>query len=76
MIDREKKRVLYGELVRIRVIEEELARRYCENEMRCPVHFSIGQEAVAMGVCRALRPADTVMSSHRLTPIIWQREGL
>lgn len=65
MIDREKKRVLYGELVRIRVIEEELARRYCENEMRCPVHFSIGQEAVATGVCRALRPADTVMSSHR-----------
>ncbi len=33
--------------------------------MKTPVHFSIGQEAVAVGVCSALRPDDVVTASHR-----------
>ena len=58
-------RHLYSEMLRVRVIEEELVRRYSEQEMRCPVHFSIGQEAVAIGVCQVLRPEDSVFSGHR-----------
>jgi TPP-dependent pyruvate/acetoin dehydrogenase alpha subunit len=50
---------------RIRFVEEEIARRYSANEMRCPVHLSIGQEAVAAGVGRALRPHDLAVSGHR-----------
>src|SRR3546814_8386881 len=34
-------------------------------EMRCPVHLSIGQEAAAVGVCTALRRTDKVFSTHR-----------
>jgi pyruvate dehydrogenase E1 component alpha subunit len=30
-----------------------------------PVHFYTGQEAVAVGVCAALRPADWIASTHR-----------
>ena len=56
---------MYSEMLRIRVIEEELVRRYSEQEMRCPVHFSIGQEAVAVGVCQALGSEDSVLSGHR-----------
>jgi len=58
-------RQLYSEMLRIRMIEEELVRRYSEQEMRCPVHFSIGQEAIAVGVCQTLRQEDSVLSGHR-----------
>jgi pyruvate/2-oxoglutarate/acetoin dehydrogenase E1 component/TPP-dependent pyruvate/acetoin dehydrogenase alpha subunit len=47
------------------MVEEEIAKRYPEQEMRCPVHLSIGQEAAAVGVCSALRSTDWVFSGHR-----------
>lgn len=56
---------LTREMLRIRVIEQRIADRYGEKEMRCPVHLSIGQEAVAVGVCAHLRPQDRAMSAHR-----------
>ena len=56
---------LYRRMLRIRLIEEEIARRYAEQEMRCPVHLSIGQEAVAVGVCAHLTERDQVTSAHR-----------
>jgi|TARA_Y100000294_G_scaffold127197_1_gene118715 pyruvate dehydrogenase E1 component alpha subunit len=58
-------RKLYSDMLRIRLIEEELAQRYSEQEMRCPVHFSIGQEAVAVGVCNTLQTSDSILSGHR-----------
>jgi len=56
---------LYTAMVRIRVIEEEIALRYPEGKMRCPVHLSIGQEAVPVAVSSVLRPDDQVVSTHR-----------
>ena len=56
---------LFREMLRIRVIERRIAERYSEQEMRCPVHLSIGQEAVAVGVCAHLATTDKVMSAHR-----------
>ncbi len=56
---------LYTEMFRIRCVEETIAERYREQEMRCPVHLSIGQEAVAVGVCQALSREDYVLSGHR-----------
>lgn len=55
----------YRSMLRIRLIEEAIAVRYAEQEMRCPVHLSIGQEAVAVGVCAELRRTDKVVSTHR-----------
>ncbi len=52
-------------MLRIRRIEEAIAERYGAQQMRCPVHLSIGQEAVAVGVCSALQPEDGVFSGHR-----------
>ncbi len=57
--------ILERELLRIRMIEEAIARRYSEQKMRCPVHLSIGQEAVAVGVCASLTKTDYVVSGHR-----------
>lgn len=54
-------------MLRIRMVEEEIAARYPveEQKMRCPVHLSIGQEAIAVGVSAALRSDDQVVSNHR-----------
>jgi pyruvate dehydrogenase E1 component alpha subunit len=56
---------LLESMVRIRLVEEAIADRYGAQQMRCPVHLSIGQEAAAAGVCAALRRGDQAMSGHR-----------
>lgn len=56
---------LYYSMLRIRRVEEALADRYREQQMRCPMHLCIGQEAVAAGVCGALQADDVVFSNHR-----------
>jgi pyruvate dehydrogenase E1 component alpha subunit len=56
---------LLREMLQIRLVEETMAARYAEQEMRCPVHLSVGQEATAVGVCQALRLSDRVFSTHR-----------
>ncbi len=59
------KRSLYTSMLRIRRIEEAIAEEYPKKEMRCPVHLSIGQEAVAVGVAAHLTNDDRVFSNHR-----------
>ena len=56
---------LYADMLRNRRIEEEIARRYADQEMRCPVHLSVGQEGVSAGVCLALGRKDQIVSTHR-----------
>lgn len=56
---------LYRHMLRIRMVEEKIAELYPEQEMRCPVHLCIGQEAIAAGVCANLLKKDYILSSHR-----------
>ena len=56
---------MHHALLRVRMTEETLARRYTEQEMRTPTHFGTGQEAVAVGVCSALGEGDMVYTHHR-----------
>ncbi len=49
----------------IRRFEEEIIARYPKQLIRCPVHLSISQEAIAVGVCHRLRKEDAVFSTHR-----------
>ena len=58
------KKLLF-QMKRIRVIEEEIARRYPLGVMRCPTHLSVGQEGVAAAVGLALSPEDLAVSGHR-----------
>ncbi len=64
-MDSDFKKKMYFDMLRIRMVEETIAERYSEWEMRCPVHLSIGQEAIACGVCTNLKQQDYVMSTHR-----------
>ena len=56
---------LYRDLLRLRLVEETIASRYSEQEMRCPVHLSVGQEASAVGACSPLTEKDVIVSTHR-----------
>ena len=56
---------LYGNMLVIRLAEEEIAKQYKFGKMRCPTHLSIGQEASATGVGLALKKSDLAVSTHR-----------
>lgn len=55
----------YYLLLKVRLVEEAIAAEYKNQEMRCPVHLSIGQEAAAVGVSLCLTAEDVVFSTHR-----------
>src|SRR4029077_15707391 len=56
---------IYRSLRQIRRAEEEVARIYPSDKIKSPVHLSIGQEAVAVGVCDVLRVDDAVSPTYR-----------
>ena len=56
---------LFFSMLRIRRIEEEIERRYQQDQMKTPIHLVIGQEATSVGACAALRTTDQLYSSHR-----------
>lgn len=55
----------YRSLYLIRRVEEEIAKVYPTNKIKSPVHLSIGQEAISVGVCQALEPQDIVFGTYR-----------
>jgi TPP-dependent pyruvate/acetoin dehydrogenase alpha subunit len=55
----------YESLYKIRRVEEEIIRIYPSDKIKSPVHLSIGQEAVSVGVCEALRTDDAVFGTYR-----------
>jgi TPP-dependent pyruvate/acetoin dehydrogenase alpha subunit len=63
--DKPIKERLYYSLYRIRRVEEEIARIYPTDKIKSPVHLSIGQEAISVGVCEALRADDIVFGTYR-----------
>jgi TPP-dependent pyruvate/acetoin dehydrogenase alpha subunit len=56
---------IFYQLLRIRLFEEAVSARYGEEEMRCPVHLSLGQESAAVSVCYFLTTQDLMFSAHR-----------
>lgn len=65
MNDTSLHRSFYRDLYRIRQVEEEIARVYPTDKIKSPIHLSIGQEAIAVGVCAALQPQDIVFGTYR-----------
>lgn len=56
---------LYRKLYLIRRAEEFIVKHYPEDEMKSPMHMSMGQEAVSAGVCQALGSEGQIFSSYR-----------
>ena len=55
----------YRQMLRIRLFEEQVNQLYLSAKMPGLAHLYIGQEAVAVGVCEALRRDDYITSTHR-----------
>jgi TPP-dependent pyruvate/acetoin dehydrogenase alpha subunit len=66
---------LYRRLYLARRAEEAVRERYAEDEMKTPVHLSIGQEAIPVGVCEALEPRDRLLASYRNHALYLARTG-
>jgi len=56
---------MYRQMVSIRLFEEQVNDLYTRALMPGLAHLYIGEEAVAVGVCQALRPDDYITSTHR-----------
>jgi acetoin:2,6-dichlorophenolindophenol oxidoreductase subunit alpha len=55
----------YRQMLKIRLFEEEVNQLYLGAKMPGLAHLYIGEEAVAVGVCEALRRDDYITSTHR-----------
>jgi TPP-dependent pyruvate/acetoin dehydrogenase alpha subunit len=56
---------LYRQMVRIRRFEEQVNELYTRALMPGLAHLYIGEEAVAVGICEALKKTDYLTSTHR-----------
>lgn len=56
---------LYKKLYLARRAEEKIREYYMEDDMKTPMHMSMGEEAIAVGVCHALDAEDQVFATYR-----------
>ncbi len=61
----EELRDFFREMLLIRRFEEKVEERFRAGELPGFLHVAIGQEAVAVGVIRALEDGDVIASTHR-----------
>lgn len=66
---------LYNSLYRIRRVEEEVARIYPTDKIKSPVHLSIGQESVSVGVCDVVRRKDVAFGTYRSHAVYLAKGG-
>lgn len=64
-IDREQWLHVYQQMLKIRVFEEHANELYTSAKMPGLAHLYIGEEAIAVGMCEALRKDDYITSTHR-----------
>jgi pyruvate dehydrogenase E1 component alpha subunit len=65
MEQKHRYRKLFRQALMIRLVEEKIIELYPLDKIQSPVHLSIGQEAVAVGVCESLRNEDLVFITYR-----------
>ena len=56
---------MYRQMVLIRRFEEKSAELYAEGKIGGFLHLYIGEEAIAVGSCKALRPTDHMLTAYR-----------
>ena len=66
---------LYKKMYQIRQAEELIIRHYPEDEMKTPMHMSMGQEAVAVAVCDALGDEGQVFGFYRSHAVFLAKTG-
>ncbi|MCF6764249.1 thiamine pyrophosphate-dependent dehydrogenase E1 component subunit alpha [Thiotrichales bacterium 19S3-7] len=65
VVDKDKWLAMYQQMLRIRIFEELANELYLSGKMPGLTHMYTGQEAVAVGICHALKSTDYITSTHR-----------
>src|SRR3989344_4348540 len=66
---------LYRKVYLARKVEEKIILEYPKDEMKTPMHMSMGEEAIVAGVCQALGLDSHVLSSYRSHAIYLSKTG-
>ena len=66
---------LYKKVYLIRKAEEKIQEHYMEDEMKTPMHMSMGEEAIVAGVCQALNVEDQIFGTYRSHGIYLAKTG-
>ena len=63
--DRDSRLQMYHRMLRIRALEAKLGEMFDKAMLPRWSHLYLGEEAIAAGVCSALRDTDYITSTHR-----------
>jgi len=66
---------LYRKLYLIRACEQKIVEHYFEDEMKTPMHMSMGAEAISVGICQALKAEDHVFGTYRSHALFLAKTG-
>jgi len=64
-LDADTRSAMLHDMVFVRRFEERCAQLYQQTKIRGFLHLYVGEEAIATGVCRLLRPDDAVVATYR-----------
>lgn len=68
-------KTLYEMVFSMRMVEERVRQEYPGDELKTPVHLSLGEEGIVAGVASALSPADHVFGTYRSHALYLARGG-
>ena len=66
---------LYRKLYLIRACEQKIVEHYFDDEMKTPMHMSMGGEAISVGICQVLKPEDHVFGTYRSHALFLAKTG-
>jgi TPP-dependent pyruvate/acetoin dehydrogenase alpha subunit len=66
---------LYKKIYLIRVAEASIREHYQRDDMKTPMHMSMGEEAIVVGVCQALKTSDQVLGTYRSHALYLAKTG-
>lgn len=66
---------LYKKLYLIRASEEKIIEYYFEDQMKTPMHMSMGEEAIVVGVCDAIGDSGQVFGTYRSHGLFLAKTG-
>jgi len=66
---------LYKKMYLMRRAEEKIQKHYPQDEMKTPMHMSMGEEAIVAGVCHALSQDDQVLGTYRSHALYLAKTG-
>lgn len=67
--------ILYEKLYRLRRSEKAILDHYFEDDMKTPMHMSMGSEAIAVGICHAMTDDDYVLGTYRSHALYLAKTG-